>query len=157
QHQAVGQVVDVLGGAGEVHELADRFQLVVHFQLFLDVVLDCLDVVVGGALDFLDAHRTVQREALRHVAQDPGGVGTRQRHFGNTLVARQRFQPVHFHADTVADQAIFAGDLAQLVAFAGVAAVNRGNGGESVQFAGHDGSTGMGKSGAIIPEYAAGV
>ena len=57
QHQGVGQVVDVLGGAGEVDEFADRLQLGVAGDLLLEEVLHRLDVVVGGALDVLDPLR----------------------------------------------------------------------------------------------------
>jgi glutathione S-transferase len=51
QHQRVGQVVDVLRGAGEV----DEFERALHFPVpaepGLQPVLDRLDVVVGAALD----------------------------------------------------------------------------------------------------------
>jgi hypothetical protein len=57
QHQPVGEVVDVLAGAGEVDELQRRGQLGIVAQPLLDQVLDRLDVVVGGALDLLDPGR----------------------------------------------------------------------------------------------------
>ena len=58
QHQSMGEVVDVLGGAGEMDELCDRLQLGQRVgnrgDLFLDEIFHGLDVVVGGALDRLD-------------------------------------------------------------------------------------------------------
>ena len=55
QHQAVRQIVDVFRGTGEVHEFADVLEFSVATDLFLDQVLDGFDVVIGRALDFLDA------------------------------------------------------------------------------------------------------
>ncbi len=53
QHQGVGQVVDVLAGAGEADELADSGQFRQLEPLLLEQVFDGLYVVVGGALDLL--------------------------------------------------------------------------------------------------------
>ena len=55
QHQRVGEIVDVLARAREMDEFPGRGEFGVAGDLLLDEVLDCLDVVVGGALDFLDA------------------------------------------------------------------------------------------------------
>jgi hypothetical protein len=58
EHQRVAGVVDVLAGAGEVHELAARLASSAWpLQARLDPVLDRLDVVVGGLLDVLDGLR----------------------------------------------------------------------------------------------------
>ena len=54
QHQRMAGVVDVLAGAGEVHELGRRRQLGMALEAGLEPVLDRLDVVVGRALDVLD-------------------------------------------------------------------------------------------------------
>ena len=55
QHQRVGEVVDVLGGAGKVHEFSNVLQLRVAGKALLDEILNRLDVVVGGGLNGLDA------------------------------------------------------------------------------------------------------
>ena len=55
QHQAVGVVVDVFRGAGEVDELADGGQLRVHFDFLFEEVLHRFHIMVGGALDLFDA------------------------------------------------------------------------------------------------------
>jgi hypothetical protein len=64
----VGQVVDVLAGAGEVDELADLGQLRQLGGLLLEQVFDGLDVVVGGALDLLDALGVLQLEVLARLS-----------------------------------------------------------------------------------------
>jgi glutathione S-transferase len=72
EHQAMAGVVDVLAGAGEVHELAVRGQLgkgAGSGELLLDPVLDRLDVVVGGLLDVLDGLRVGRAETGQHVLQ----------------------------------------------------------------------------------------
>ncbi len=70
QHQRVGEIVDVLRGAGEVQELADLGDLGVRFGLFLKEILDRLDVVVGSRLDFLDAPGIGDREAGDNIVQE---------------------------------------------------------------------------------------
>ena len=52
QHDRLGGVVDVLGGQPEMHEFLPRsdFQ---SLEVFLDEILDCLDIVVGDFLDLL--------------------------------------------------------------------------------------------------------
>jgi hypothetical protein len=57
QLQGVAGVVDVLAGAGEMHEFAGEFQFGAGLELGLDPVLHRLDVVVGGLLDLLDRQR----------------------------------------------------------------------------------------------------
>src|SRR5690606_21380259 len=59
EHQGVGQVVDILRGAGKVHELGYLLQhrelRLAGGELFLDQVFNGFDVVIGGALDRFDA------------------------------------------------------------------------------------------------------
>ncbi len=52
--QRVAGVVDVLAGAGEMHELAGALQLGPGLEFGLDPVLHGLHVVIRGLLDFLD-------------------------------------------------------------------------------------------------------
>ena len=67
-HQRVGKVVDVLGGAGEVHELDARLPGRMCAELLLDQVLDGLDVVIGLALERLDRGGVGRVEAVGDAA-----------------------------------------------------------------------------------------
>ena len=55
QLQRVAGVVDVLAGAGKVHELGGGFQFGTGLEFALDPVFHGLHVVVGGFLDVLMA------------------------------------------------------------------------------------------------------
>mmetsp|Transcript_7277 Transcript_7277/g.17738 ORF Transcript_7277/g.17738 Transcript_7277/m.17738 type:complete len:294 (+) Transcript_7277:491-1372(+) len=61
EHERVGEVVDVLAGAGEVQELGDGPQLLAVLDPLLQEVFDGLHVVLGHALDLL--HALAVREA----------------------------------------------------------------------------------------------
>src|SRR5690606_9828183 len=137
KHQRVGEVVDVLGGAGEVHEFAEGGQFGYFGQAFLDVVLHRLDVVVGGALDLFHTLGGGHVELVGDLAQQVGGIGADQRYFTDLAGFHQRFQPADFHHDAVTDQAIFAGDLAQRIALGGIAAIDRGQRGQRIE-GGHE-------------------
>ena len=127
QHQGVGQVIDVLAGAGEVDELADLGQLRQLSRLLLEQVLDGLDVVVGGALDFLDAFGVLKFEIGGQAVQHGVGFGGERRHFADLRVGGQALQPTYFDQGAETDQAEFAEDGAQGLGFAGITAVYRGN------------------------------
>ncbi len=89
QHQGVGQVVDVLGGAGEVDEFAHRSQFRQVGDLFLEQVLDGLDVVIGGALDVLDALGLLDAELGGQLVQQGIGLGGEGCDLGNARVGGQ--------------------------------------------------------------------
>jgi len=55
-------------------ELADRFQFIVTGDLFLQEVLHRLDIMVGGALDVLDALRILFAELLDNIVQQIVGM-----------------------------------------------------------------------------------
>src|SRR3546814_18555586 len=96
EHQRVGQVVDVLAGAGEVHELQRRAELGVVLQPLLDEVLDRLDVMVGGALDFLDPGRVGDGKTVGQCAQARDrGFRSEERRVGKECVrtCRSRWSP----------------------------------------------------------------
>ena len=127
QHQGVGQVVDVLAGAGKVDELTDVGQFRQLGGLFLEQVLNGFDVVVGGALDLFDTLGVLQREVFRQFVQNGVGFGGEGRDFRDGSVSSQALEPANFNQDASTDQAVFAENWAQGLGFAGVAAVNRGN------------------------------
>lgn len=124
EHQGVGQIVDVLGGAGEVDELADRGQLRELGGLFLEQVLHGFHVVVGGALDFLDAFGVFQLEVAGQAVEQGVGFGGERRDLGNPGVGGEALQPADFHHDAETDQAVFAEDRTQAAGFAGIAAID---------------------------------
>ena len=111
-------------------ELADRLQLGVALDLLLQEVLDRLHVVIGGALDVLDAVRVLDREAGDDALEDVPGVLAEGRHLGDAGVRGQRLQPADFHQDAVPDQPVLAEDGAQVERLAAIAAVDGGDGGE---------------------------
>ncbi len=78
-HEAVGEVVDVFRGAGEVDELPDLGEFGVARDPLLQEVLDRLDVVVGGALDLLDALGVREAEVVcDRIEQTVRGVRERR-------------------------------------------------------------------------------
>ncbi|MDT4809297.1 hypothetical protein FQZ97_421790 [compost metagenome] len=126
----MGQVVDVLAGAGEVDELADLGQFRQLGGLLLEQVFHGLDVVVGGALDFLDALGVLQLEVFGQLVEQGIGFGGEGRDFRDAGVGGEALQPADLHLDAATDQAVFTEDRAQGAGFAGVAAVYGGNRGE---------------------------
>ena len=68
QDERVGEVVDVLGGAREMHHL-DRQRRIDRGDSLFDEILDRLDVVIGGRLELLHAARIVEREVLVNGAE----------------------------------------------------------------------------------------
>jgi len=51
----VRQVVNVFRGAGKVYELRDGLQFAITGKAFLDEILNCFYVVVGGSLNVFKA------------------------------------------------------------------------------------------------------
>ncbi|KAF1023298.1 MAG: hypothetical protein GAK37_03259 [Pseudomonas sp.] len=127
QHQGVGQVVDVLAGAGKVNELADLGQFRQLGGLFLEQVLNGFYVMVGGALDLFDTLGVLQSKVVGQGVEHGVGFGGKSGHFTDGRVSGQALQPAHFNQNAGTDQAVLAENRAQGLGFAGVAAVNRGN------------------------------
>jgi hypothetical protein len=133
QHQRVGQIVDVLGGAGEVDELADRLQFGVAGDLLLEEIFHRLHVVIGGALDVLDPLGVGEGEVLDQAIEDVGGVFAQGRHFRDAGMRCQRLQPAHLDQHAVPDQAVLAENRPQVGGLVGVAAIDGGNRGQGCQ------------------------
>ena len=101
-------------------------------MLFLDEVLHRLDVVVGGGLDRLDPAAVLDAEVRRDGLER---VDLRRREggqLGDAGLGGQRQQPLDLHLHAAVHQAELAEDRAQRLDLAGVAAVQRGQGGEGV-------------------------
>ena len=106
QHQAVAGVVDVLAGAGEVHELSlgGQFRQVGRLgELLLDPVLDRLHIVIRGALDVLDGLRLGRAEARQQLVQVLARRVRKRRKFRQAGV-RQRNEPFDLHLHAAVDQ-----------------------------------------------------
>jgi hypothetical protein len=123
QHQRVGQIVDVLAGAGEVHEFLGLGQTGVGADLFLDEILDRFHVVVGGRLDRLDPLAIGHAEVLRDGFQRLDLARAECRQLGDFRIGGQRQQPFDLDLHTAVHQAVLAEDRAQRLDLAGVAAV----------------------------------
>lgn len=92
--------------------------------LFLEQVLHGFHVVVGGALDFLDAFGVFQLEVAGQAVEQGVGFGGERRDLGNPGVGGEALQPADFHHDAETDQAVFAEDRTQAAGFAGIAAID---------------------------------
>ena len=97
-----------------------------------DEVLDGLDVVIGAALDLLDAAGIIGREIagypVQHLIDDRG----QRPEVVNGGSRRQKLHPAHFRQHTETDQAVLAEDFPEGISPGGVTAVERGEGGERV-------------------------
>lgn len=62
EHNRIRDVVDVFASATEVHVFFGDTEPVVEFQLFFDVVLHSLHIVIRDCLDFLDSLALLDRE-----------------------------------------------------------------------------------------------
>jgi hypothetical protein len=103
EHQRVRNVVDVLGGAGEVHELGSRRQRGVVGGAPLDPVLDRLDVVIGLGLDRLDLGTVGRCEGPNQGAQ----ALDRRRRNGREVRQtgrRERREPLDLDAQALAHE-----------------------------------------------------
>ncbi len=123
QRDCVREIVDVLGRAREMDELRDAREFRHVGEAFLQPVLDRLDVVIGRALDGLDARRIGRRERRgdgRDVRLRRGG---KRRHFNDRGLRSQRLQPCQLDPDALTNQREFAELIAQRIDLARVAAI----------------------------------
>ncbi|MNN17230.1 hypothetical protein D3C81_1304090 [compost metagenome] len=123
----MGQVVDVFTGAGEVDEFTHLGQFWQLGSLLFEQVLNGLDVVVGGALDFFHALGVLEGELIGQTIEQCIGFGGKRWNFSDLRMSGEALQPAHLDQGAETDQAVFAENRAQGLGFAGVAAVNRGN------------------------------
>jgi len=104
QQARIAQVVDVLGGAAEVHQLESRGCGSCPGELFAHVVLDRLHVVVDARLDGFHGRRRRLGRRLREL------LGARAHRAAQARTGELRHgrgelqQPVCLDADALADQ-----------------------------------------------------
>ena len=133
EHERVARVVDVFARAGEVHEFGGGLQFVVVGDAVLDPVFDGLDVVVRRLFDRLDGFAVFEREVFIETAKE--GL-TRFADAGQFFKARfgEGDEPFDFDAHAGVHEGVFGEDAAQSVRLTGIAAVDRGKSGKSVEF-----------------------
>ncbi len=120
-----------------MHEFLGLGQVGAGFQLLLDEILDRFDVVVGGALDVLDACRLLRRKAAGDAAQELRLLSVEGRQFSDVGFIGQCDQPFHLNMHTRFDQPEFRENRPQGVDFGGVTAIDGRQGKQGV--VGHKG------------------
>ena len=135
EHDGVARVVDVLGRAREVHKLGGGLELFVVGDLVLDPVLDGLHVMVRRLFDFLDGFAVGEREVVGEAAQEGLAVVAEVRKFSKAGFGKTD-EPLHFDTNAGVHEGAFGEDVAKRVGLAGIAAVDRGEGGKGIQFHG---------------------
>ena len=126
-HQGVGEVVDVLAGAVDVHHLGEGLERGAG-QAALDVVLDRLDVVDGLPLDLGVLGDAVGAEVLRDRAQQRPLVIGQGAQTGDHLAVQQVDHPLGLHHQAGAVQRRLGEVVDQRRGLRAVAAVERGQG-----------------------------
>ena len=117
QHQRVAEVVDVLGGAGEVYELRDGRELVPVGELRFEEVLHRLDVVVGGRLDLLDAAGVGLVEVVDEPLEIPVGLARERGHLADARMVGQGREPAHLDEHAQAHQSELTEDRVERYPF----------------------------------------
>ena len=111
-------------------ELAHGLEFGVAPDLLLQEVLDCLDVVIGGALDLLDAPCVRLVEFRQNRLEPAIGVLREAGDLADARMPRQALEPAYLHRDSVPDQPELAEDGPELGGLSAVAPVQRRDRGE---------------------------
>ena len=130
EHEGVGEVVDVLGGAREVGELHDVFKFGMLDEPVFDDVLDRLDVVVGGALHQLDLGGVRWGEVREELLEERVGVLGERGNLGDLRDRRELLEPPDLDDHARADEGVLGEAGAEDLDLGAVAAVDGGDGGE---------------------------
>jgi hypothetical protein len=112
EHERVGNIVDVFGGAGEVQEFAEFFERG-SGDFFLQVIFDRLNVVVRGFLNVFDLLGLFRRESVDNSIELRGFVVGERTALGNAGLSAERFQPQHFDPHAAADECVFGKGILQ--------------------------------------------
>ena len=124
QDERVGEVVDVLGRAREMHHL-NRQCRIDRGDSLLDEILDRLDVVIGGRFELFDAARIIEREVLVNGAELFRSRGRNRFQRTDRGMPGQRQVPFDLDANAVANQRELAEVCLQGPRARAVAAVDR--------------------------------
>ena len=113
-----------------MNELADLHQFRHVGDALFQEILDGLDIVVGGLLNFLYPSGIRQIEPVQNAVQFCIGCFAKRWDFNDGWFQGQRLQPTDFDHYPKADQAIFAEYGSQGINFACIAAIDGGEVGE---------------------------
>src|SRR6185436_6435107 len=130
EHQRVRQVVDVLGGRGEVDELQGALHFAVLAEARLEPVLDRLDVVVGFRLDRLYLLRVGFVELQHQVVERSRGLAGEGLQLADRGLRGERHEPCQLDAHAIAGERVFAEEGPQGIRGLCVPAVERRQRGE---------------------------
>ena len=97
-------------------------------EAFAQEILDGLDVVISGGLDFLDAFGIIERKIVDDAIQDIFHHRRQRSYFGHVGLVGKALQPSHLDKDAKAHQAVFTENVAQTVDLVRIAAVSRREG-----------------------------
>jgi len=113
-----------------VDELQRFGGLCVACQLVAQPVFDGFHIMVGTAFDGLDRFGIGLAELCSQPIQHGDSGGGEGRQFLDARFVAQRLEPFDLDQHAVTDQAVFAEMVAQGFDLAGIAAIERGKGGE---------------------------
>jgi len=108
-----------------VNKLTDCLEFLVAGDFLLEEILHRLDIMIGGALDVLDALRILLAELVDYLVQDALGMHAEQWHFRDIRLPGKCLQPANLDHHAVTDQAVFTENRAQCFGFGSIAPVNR--------------------------------
>ena len=94
--QGMAGVVNVLAGAGEMHEFGCILQFSAAVEFAPDPVFHGFHVVVGGFFDLLDGARIVHRKPLDQIHQEHARSGRQGLELRHAHIA-ERHEPRHLH------------------------------------------------------------
>ena len=135
EHDRVARVVDVFRGAGKVNEFGGALQFFIVRNLSLDPVFDGLHVVVRRLFNFLDGFAVGEREIVGETAQESFAVVTQVRELVKAGF-READEPFDFDANAGVHEGAFGENVAKHIGLAGIAAVNRRERGQGIEFHG---------------------
>ena len=124
EHQGVGGIVDVFRRTRKMDEFRRAGKLRVTGDLVLEPVLDRLDVVIGLALDLLDALGVRFRKIINDGTQHLARTGRKRRQFGQARI-REAGEPGNLDLDPVGHEASLGQQRPQSVAAGCVTPVER--------------------------------
>ena len=123
KHEGMGIVVDVLGSAGEVDELADGLELGITLYLVLEEILDGFDVMVGYGFAALDVLGVLEGEIIHDGVDEGHGLGGEGGDFRNTAAGGEMLEPRELDADAEAHQTVLGENILKITDLGGVTAI----------------------------------
>jgi hypothetical protein len=122
QHERIGQVVDVFGGARKMYPFEVSGQRTVCLELRSDPIFDRLHIVVGARFDELD-RGDIGGGGVCGECRQPGEGRGRQRGERGRRPGRQGGRPCALDANALAHEARFAEQETDFGQLAGITAI----------------------------------